>query len=155
MFIDLRGWHFSFNKQIHCYRRGEQISYTWVPEFYMLCLIYVGPKYGICDYASLSSTSRHPKVRCREGSQVSLAWCDKNVIKIMMSMELGWNNTGRWALKYWETNLSQCHFVHHRIPCWLTCDQAQAFAIGCCLLTTWALAWPLPCFYTYYSSCLE
>jgi len=28
-------------------------------------------------------------------------------------MEHWWNNTDRGKRKYWEKNLSQCHFVHH------------------------------------------
>jgi len=31
-----------------------------------------------------------------------------------MGMEHWWNDTGRGKLKYWERNLSQCHFVHHK-----------------------------------------
>jgi len=31
-----------------------------------------------------------------------------------MSMEQWWNDTDRGNLKYWERNLSQCHFAHHK-----------------------------------------
>jgi len=30
-------------------------------------------------------------------------------------MEQWWNDTDRGKLKYWEKNLSQCHFVHIKI----------------------------------------
>jgi hypothetical protein len=30
-----------------------------------------------------------------------------------MGMEHWWNGTDRGKLKYWERNLSQCHFIHH------------------------------------------
>jgi hypothetical protein len=29
-------------------------------------------------------------------------------------MEHRWNEIDRGKLKYWEKNLSQCHFVHHK-----------------------------------------
>jgi hypothetical protein len=29
-------------------------------------------------------------------------------------MEQWWNETDRGKLKYWEKNLSYCHFVHHK-----------------------------------------
>jgi hypothetical protein len=29
-------------------------------------------------------------------------------------MEHWWNDTDRGKLKYWEKNLSQCYFVHHK-----------------------------------------
>ena len=29
-------------------------------------------------------------------------------------MENWWNDTDRGKQKYWDTNLSQCHFVHHK-----------------------------------------
>jgi hypothetical protein len=33
-----------------------------------------------------------------------------------MGMEHWWNYPDRGKLKYWEKNLSQCHFVHHINP---------------------------------------
>jgi hypothetical protein len=30
-------------------------------------------------------------------------------------MEQWWNDTDRVKLKYWEKNMSQCHFVHFKI----------------------------------------
>jgi len=35
-----------------------------------------------------------------------------------MSMEHWWNGSDKGKLKYWETRLSQCIFVHHN-PQWL------------------------------------
>ena len=31
-----------------------------------------------------------------------------------MGMQHWWNDTDRGKLKYWERNLSQCHFVQHK-----------------------------------------
>jgi hypothetical protein len=31
-----------------------------------------------------------------------------------MSVEHWWNDTDRGKLKYWEKNLSQCYFDHHK-----------------------------------------
>ena len=31
-----------------------------------------------------------------------------------MGMEHWWNDTDRGNLKYWEKNLSLCHYVHHK-----------------------------------------
>jgi hypothetical protein len=31
-----------------------------------------------------------------------------------MTVEHWWNDTDRGKQKYWERNLSQCHFVHHK-----------------------------------------
>jgi hypothetical protein len=31
-----------------------------------------------------------------------------------MNTEQWWNDTERGKQKYWEKNLSQCHFVHHK-----------------------------------------
>jgi len=38
-----------------------------------------------------------------------------------MNIDHWQNNTGRTKLKYWQTNLSQCHFVYHKLhvdSCW-------------------------------------
>ena len=38
-----------------------------------------------------------------------------------MSMDHWQNNIGRTNLKYWQSSLSQCHFVHHKLHvdcCW-------------------------------------
>jgi len=59
-----------------------------------------------CDYNPLYSTPWHPEVHCCVGYQGSLAWCYKNSIKMMMSMENGWNNTDRWKPKYWRQTCS-------------------------------------------------
>jgi hypothetical protein len=75
------------------------------------------------DYNPLCSTPRHPEVLCCEGYHSLLAWCDKNCIKMMVSMGNGWNNADRWKPKYRETDLFHCHFVHHGNTWRLTCDQ--------------------------------
>jgi hypothetical protein len=31
-----------------------------------------------------------------------------------MSVERRWNDNDKVKQKYWETDLSQCHFVHHK-----------------------------------------
>jgi hypothetical protein len=31
-----------------------------------------------------------------------------------MGMEEWWNDTDRGKVRYWEKNLSHCHFVHHK-----------------------------------------
>jgi len=35
-------------------------------------------------------------------------------MKIKMNMERWWNDTDRGKQKYWEKNLSQCHYVYHK-----------------------------------------
>jgi len=32
-----------------------------------------------------------------------------------MGMEQWWNGTDRGKPEYWEKNLSQCHFAHHKV----------------------------------------
>jgi len=34
-------------------------------------------------------------------------------IKAKMCMERSWNNCDREKPKYWERNLSECHYVYH------------------------------------------
>jgi hypothetical protein len=36
------------------------------------------------------------------------------IFVLFLVMEHRWNETDRGKLKYWERNLSQCHFVHHK-----------------------------------------
>ena len=36
------------------------------------------------------------------------------VVDGRMGMEQWWNDTDRRKLKYWEKNLSPCHFAHHK-----------------------------------------
>jgi len=57
-----------------------------------------------------------PKERCfLDGSNV-LPACpsDSSSIRMKMSREHWWNDTDRGKSKYWETNPSRCHFVHHK-----------------------------------------
>jgi hypothetical protein len=50
-----------------------------------------------------------------EGSLSSPACpSDKSRVEIQMNVEHWWNDADRGKLKYWERNLSQCHFVHHK-----------------------------------------
>jgi len=44
------------------------------------------------------------------GEKHYAAW----VVDGWMSMEQWWNDTDRGKLKYWEKNLYQCHFSHHK-----------------------------------------
>jgi hypothetical protein len=37
---------------------------------------------------------------------------EKGSIKMKMNIEQRWNGTDGGKPKYWEKNLSQCHFVH-------------------------------------------
>jgi len=39
---------------------------------------------------------------------------DSSSIRMKVSMEHWWNDNGREKPKYWERNLSQCQFVHHK-----------------------------------------
>jgi len=44
------------------------------------------------------------------GEKHYIAW----VVGEWMGMEHWWNGIGKGKLKYWERNLSHCHFVHHK-----------------------------------------
>ena len=46
------------------------------------------------------------------GEKLYTAW----VIDGWMSMEQWWKDTDRGKLKYWEKNLSHCHFYHLKSP---------------------------------------
>ena len=49
-----------------------------------------------------------------EGPQASSVYPSGKSRMQMMSMEHWWNNVDKRRWTYWERNLSQCHFVHHR-----------------------------------------
>ena len=50
-----------------------------------------------------------------EGSMSSPACpSDKSHVEMQMSVEHWWNDTCRGKRKYWERNVSQCHFMHHK-----------------------------------------
>jgi hypothetical protein len=47
-----------------------------------------------------------------------------------MSMEQWWNDTDRGKLKYWEKNLSKCHFLHHKSQMRLACVWHRASKVS-------------------------
>jgi hypothetical protein len=83
----------------------ESVEYWWIDtdrkpknfENNLMCCLFVHHRSCVdwpctqmqCDYSTLYSTPRHPEVHCCESYQGSLAWCDKNCIKVMVSMRMG------------------------------------------------------------------
>jgi hypothetical protein len=59
---------------------------------------------------------------------------DDQVFVFSLVMEHRWNEIDTGKLKYTGKNLSQCHFVHHKIPHGLTLDRSRASAVGSCQL---------------------
>ena len=66
-------------------------------------------------------------------------------------MEHWWNDTDWRKLKYWEKNLSQSHFVHHKSHTdWLGIEQVTVTIIPCtCIREIFGLnlfsVFPSPC----------
>jgi len=46
-----------------------------------------------------------------------------------MSMEHRWNKKDRGKLKYWEIDLSQCHFTHHKF--YMDWPKIKSRPLGC------------------------
>jgi len=50
-----------------------------------------------------------------EGAKASpVCASDNNIIKMKISMEQWWNYTDREKPKYWEKNMYQSFFIHHK-----------------------------------------
>jgi len=71
----------------------------------------------------LSNADKRKRIAILEGSQDPPNCPDKNSIKMKINTWPWWNGNGRGKPKWWERNLSQCHFVHHKSD--LDCPETE------------------------------